>query len=109
MNEDKLYDLFLKHDGLRIDNKWTFEYNSRVGCVCVTNGEYAVYCTPFWEDMNGIPIQEYDTGYSSFIPVDKPMTDKEMDAFFDRYLSSIIPFIIVCFERFLQESYQYSK
>jgi hypothetical protein len=109
MNEDKLYNLFEAYNGLKLDTGWVFEYDSRAGSVGITNGEYMVYCTPFWEDMNGIPVSDYDTGYSSFIPVDKPKSDEEVNMFFDDYLSNKIPFIIMTFERFLQDSFHKSE
>lgn len=106
---DKLDDLLNAYNGLRFKGNWTLEYDSRVGSVGITNGEFMVYCTPFWEGVNGIPCSEYDTSYSSFIPVDQPINEEELKLFFDKYLSNTIPFIITCFERFIEGSFQYSN
>jgi hypothetical protein len=37
--------------------KYVFTYDIMVGSIFLESDEHIIYCTPFWEDTKGIPVE----------------------------------------------------
>ena len=70
-----------------------FEIDDMLGTNEIVIGDFIINCTPFWQDVNGIPIEIWESGdlvLDYLIQYDYPKTDDELLKFKDFYEKLII-------------------
>lgn len=71
------------------DVKYVFGYDDMAGSIYLESDENIIYCTPFWEDTKGIPVEvstkEFEQLCFYVIPFPEPNGAIEIKKFFDYF------------------------